>query len=63
MGRAAELGTIEPGKIANLVLLRGDPLADIHNTAEIEAVWLEGKYFDRAALSQMLETARQNAKH
>jgi hypothetical protein len=62
MGRTAELGTVEAGKIANLVLLRGDPLADIHNTAEIEAVWLEGKYFDRAALSQMLETARQNAK-
>jgi imidazolonepropionase-like amidohydrolase len=63
LGRTAELGTVEPGKLANLLLLRADPLADIHNTTQIEAVWLEGKYFDREALAQMLETTRQNAKH
>jgi imidazolonepropionase-like amidohydrolase len=63
MGRSAELGTVETGKIANLVLLRADPLADIHNTTQIQGVWLEGKYFDEAALAQMLETAKQAAKH
>jgi imidazolonepropionase-like amidohydrolase len=61
MGRSAELGTVEAGKIANLVLLRADPLVDIHNTTQVEAVWLRGQYFDRTALAAMLEKARQQA--
>jgi hypothetical protein len=63
MGRSAELGTIEAGKIADMVLLRADPLADIHNTTQIQAVWLQGKYFDEAALARMLEAAKQAARH
>jgi imidazolonepropionase-like amidohydrolase len=55
MRRTADLGTIEPGKTASLILLRADPLADIHNTTQIEAVWLRGQYFDKAALAAMLE--------
>jgi imidazolonepropionase-like amidohydrolase len=51
------------GNIANLVLLRSDPLADIRNTTQIQAVWLRGEYFDQAALAQLLETAKQAAKH
>jgi Amidohydrolase family len=63
MDRTADLGTVEPGKLANLVLLRADPLADIHNTTQIEAVWLEGKYFNHEALSEIMEKAKENAKH
>lgn len=39
LGRTAELGSIAPGKRADLVLLSADPLADIHNTTKIQAVW------------------------
>lgn len=63
LGKTAEMGTIEAGKIANLVLIAGDPLADIHNTAQVRAVWLQGKYFDAAALAEMLERAKQGARH
>jgi hypothetical protein len=59
LGRSADQGTIAPGKRADLVLLDADPLTDIHNTTKIRAVWLDGKYLDRAALDQILE----NAKH
>ncbi len=38
MGRAADLGTIEPGKLADLVVLDRDPLADIANAAAIDRV-------------------------
>jgi hypothetical protein len=62
LGKSAEMGSVDPGKIADLVLLRADPLADIHNTAQIQAVWLQGQYFDEAALAQMLERAKQAAK-
>ncbi|HEY6249347.1 MAG TPA: amidohydrolase family protein [Candidatus Angelobacter sp.] len=63
LGRIAEMGTIEPGKNANLVLLRADPLADIHNTTQIQAVWLHGEYFDRDRLDQLLENVKKSAKH
>ena len=54
----SELGGIAPGKRADLVLLSADPLADIHNTRQIQAVWLRGKYLDRTALDQLLAAAK-----
>jgi imidazolonepropionase-like amidohydrolase len=62
LGMEKDLGTIEKGKIANLVLLEGDPLTDIHNTTKISEVFLGGKKFDRAALDQMLKSAETSAK-
>ena len=38
MGKAKELGSIEAGKAADMVLLDGDPLADISNLARIHSV-------------------------
>jgi imidazolonepropionase-like amidohydrolase len=58
LGRTAELGAIAPGKRADLALLTADPLADIRNTTQIQGVWLRGKYFDRAALDQLLADAK-----
>ncbi|MFN6963538.1 MAG: amidohydrolase family protein [Pyrinomonadaceae bacterium] len=49
-----ELGTIEKGKLADMVLLDGDPLADINNTRKINAVILNGILLDRAALDKLL---------
>ena len=43
LGILEELGTIEAGKKANLILLRADPLKDIRNTRKIESVYLDGK--------------------
>jgi hypothetical protein len=47
-------GVVELGRIADLVLLDGDPLADIRNTRKIEGVVLGGRYFNRAQLDRML---------
>ena len=62
LGIEKDLGTIEKGKIANLVLLDADPTADIHNTTKISAVFEAGKEFDRAALDEMLQNAEAAAK-
>lgn len=63
LGKTADWGTVQTGKIASLVLLRADPLTDIHNTTKIEAVWLRGRYIDAPALARMLQTAKEAAMH
>lgn len=45
----AEFGTIEKGKIADLVLVRGDPLQNIDVTREIAAVFIGGVPIERKA--------------
>jgi imidazolonepropionase-like amidohydrolase len=62
LGLEKDLGSVREGKIANLVLLGADPLADIHNTTKISAVFLAGKEFDGPALDQMLKSAEAAAK-
>jgi imidazolonepropionase-like amidohydrolase len=37
-----EVGTLQPGKRADFVVLTADPLADIRNTRTIESVWIDG---------------------
>lgn len=53
MGVLADVGTIETGKAADLVLLEADPLKEISNTRRIDAVFLHGRLFSRAELSNM----------
>lgn len=48
------VGRIEPGAVADLVLLDADPLADIRNTEQIHAVFAAGRLFERGALDQLL---------
>jgi Tol biopolymer transport system component len=43
---AADLGTLAPGKLADIVLLSADPLQDIHNTEAIWRVIKGGRLFD-----------------
>jgi imidazolonepropionase-like amidohydrolase len=53
LGIADSVGTIERGKIADLVLLDANPLADIANTRRIASVILGGRLFDRNALQKI----------
>jgi imidazolonepropionase-like amidohydrolase len=43
LGIAGEVGTLEPGKLADLVVLDGDPLADVAAVGKIHAVFKEGR--------------------
>ena len=53
-GAAKEVGTIEAGKRADLVLLDADPLRDIANASAISGVMLRGRWFDKPAITQRL---------
>jgi imidazolonepropionase-like amidohydrolase len=47
-------GTIEKGKLADLILLDGSPLEDIRNTRKIRTVILRGKLLDRVNLDALV---------
>jgi imidazolonepropionase-like amidohydrolase len=51
---ADSLGPIEPGKLADLVLLDANPVEDIRNTQKIRAVVADGRLYRRADLDQLL---------
>ena len=61
MGLDGRLGTVSEGKAASLVLVRANPLEDIQNARQVEAVFLRGKYLSRADLDRLLAEARQLA--
>jgi imidazolonepropionase-like amidohydrolase len=50
LGAEGDIGSIDEGKVADLLLLDGDPLADIRNTRRIHAVIQGGRLVDREAL-------------
>ncbi|HEX6313633.1 MAG TPA: amidohydrolase family protein [Gemmatimonadaceae bacterium] len=55
LGATDSLGTISPGKLADVVLLDADPLQDIRHVARVHAIWRGGRYLSRSALDVMLE--------
>jgi imidazolonepropionase-like amidohydrolase len=61
LGRLADMGTVEKGKLADLLLLDANPLEDIANTRRIRAVVLAGRYFGRGDLDRMLKQVEEAA--
>ena len=62
LGKLGSMGTVERGKVADLVLLDANPLQDISNTQRIAAVVVGGKIFQRAALQKMLAQVEAQAE-
>jgi imidazolonepropionase-like amidohydrolase len=53
-GRAESLGTIEPGKLADLILVAGDPAQDISDIRKVELTIKGGTLYESAELYQAL---------
>lgn len=61
LGREGRMGTVEEGKVADLLLLNANPLENIRNTTRIEAVVLDGRLLTREKLDRILEGVRRYA--
>ena len=52
LGQIDRLGSIEPGKLADLLLVSANPAEDIRNLRAIDRIMLNGQWVDRVRLSQ-----------
>jgi imidazolonepropionase-like amidohydrolase len=62
MGQQELYGRIAPGRVADMVLLDGDPLRDIHSTRQLRAVIFNGNLYDHAALERMTRHVERQAR-
>ncbi len=53
LGYVKDLGSLEPGKLADLVVLDADPTTNIRNTEKVHQVMLGGRLYDAATLNEV----------
>jgi imidazolonepropionase-like amidohydrolase len=61
MRRTVDFGSLEPNKVADLLLLDANPLDDIRHVRRINAVVIGGRLLGRSELDALLNTAERSA--
>ncbi|PSJ40977.1 amidohydrolase family protein [Allosphingosinicella deserti] len=58
-----DIGSLEPGKLADLVILDADPTQNIRNTEKISKVMLNGRLYDAMTMNEEVTGTRQRAPY
>ena len=53
IGLASDIGSLEPGKMADIIVLDRDPLVNIRNTNSVSLVMKNGRLFDASTLDEV----------
>ena len=53
LGMGADIGSLEPGKLADLVILNGDILKDIRQSDQIAQVMINGRLYDAPTMNEV----------
>jgi cytosine/adenosine deaminase-related metal-dependent hydrolase len=63
LGYAKDVGSLEVGKLADLVVLDADPTVDIRNSDKVQSVMLGGRLYDAATLNEVATGTRKRAPY
>jgi imidazolonepropionase-like amidohydrolase len=61
LAKTSDFGSVEPGRVADLVILRANPLEDIANTRAIAGVVADGRYWSQVEIAALRERLKRSA--